>query len=236
VELAPVDITLGTPISKYPRSEGIHLSRILRARAVEKGILPATVAGDLSLTELGGNDEWWAGLDTASQLRIAIGLAWEEWYIPHLGDVTDHPGEMQVDGIFMTHDGESLDVIITPDDSIDNLPISEQAKLYLDGCGKKPGPRTVLALHEVKATYKSTKTVGDLRDQWLWLEQVKGYCKGLGTTIAYVHVLFVCGDYKYPITPQLKCWRIEFTQAEIDKTWEEMTGYVRLHRTIVQEM
>jgi hypothetical protein len=122
--------------------------------------------------------------------------------MPHLGTVAYHPNEMEVQGIYMTHDGESVDVVWGGD----------------------------LALHEVKTTYKSTKTVGDLLGQWMWIAQMKGYCKGLHTRVAYLHVLFLCGDYKYPITPQLKCWRVEFTQDEIDDNWEMMIDYVRHRR------
>jgi hypothetical protein len=212
VEVSPVEIHLGLPAGGPPRSSGVHLSRIIRARAKEKGLLDGWISADLGLVELEGDSElWWESLDPASRLRISIGLAWEQWYIPQLGDVTDHPGEMHVDGVYMTHDGESLDVVMSPDDQ-----------------------RFRMALHEIKATYKSTKTVGNLSDQWLWLAQMKGYCKGLDTTVAYLHALFLCGNYKYPIEPQLKCWRVEFTQDEIDAEWAEMLGYVRLNRMMEQ--
>lgn len=180
----------------------MHLSKIIKAIAVESKILDPDYAGDLSLEEIGGQHEgWWSSLDPSVQLKMSIGLAWEDWYVPQLETVAYHPGEMEVEGIYMTHDGESIDVI------------------WGDG----------LTLHEVKATYKSTKTVGNLDSQWMWIAQLKGYCKGLRTLVAYIHVLFLCGDYKYPITPQLKCWRVEFTQAEIDENWELMSGYVK-HR------
>ena len=80
-------------------------------------------------------------------------------------------------------------------------------------------------VHEVKATYKSTRTVGDLSSQWMWLAQIKAYCKGLDTRHARLHVLFLCGDYTYPIKPVLKVWDIEFTQEEIDANWELLRDY-----------
>lgn len=202
-----ITITLHTPGGR-PRSEGVHLSKVLKGIAVESGILKPEYAEDLSLEEVSGRqEEWWNALAPAVKLRMSIGLAWEDWYVPQLQSVAYHPGEMEVDGIYMTHDGESIDFLYAS-------PLE-------------------LALHEVKATYKSIKTVGDLKTQWLWLAQTKGYCKGLKTRVAYLHVLFLCGDYKYPITPQLKCWRIEYTQAEIDENWDIITGYVN-HRQLLE--
>lgn len=210
-------MSLGYPSGGAPRTPGIHLSKIIKALAHQKGLLDGWIVSDLGLVEVEGEGSlWWDTLDAASRLRISMGLAWEEWYLPQLDDVTDHPGELEIEGVYMTPDGESLDVIITP-----------------------LGTNYLLAGHEVKLTYKSTKTVGDDLDSlknWLWLAQMKGYAKAMGTRIFYLHVLFVCGNYKYPITPELKCWRIEFTDAEIEQNWDEMMGHVRLHRTTTQEL
>lgn len=192
------------PQSGRGRSQGMHLSKIIKNIALENGVLDEQYAEDLSLVEVSGRQElWWNSLDPAVRLKMSIGLAWEDWYVPQLGCVAYHPGEMEVQGIYMTHDGESIDFLV-------------KHKLEL-------------ALHEVKATYKSTNTVGDLTTQWMWLAQTKGYCKGLGTRIAYLHVLFLCGDYSYPIGPILKCWRVEYTQAEIDENWDVIIDYVK-HR------
>lgn len=204
-ELIP--ITLSAPTSSLKRSEGIHVSAIIQAIAKETGILKADTAQSLSLIEVeGGNEAWWAQLSPTDRLRISIGRAWEEWYVQFVDGCIDHPGEMELEGIYMTHDGESLDVIRR---------------------------QSVLCLHEFKATYKSTKTVGDLTTQWMWLAQTKAYCKGLNTLVAYLHVLFLCGDYKYPISPQLKVWRITYTQQEIDENWSLLTDYVR-HRQLME--
>lgn len=214
-QIVPVSINLN---AGPPRSEGVHLSRVIRAIALESNILDAKYMDGLSLEEVTGqSQEWWDALDVGSQTRIAIGLAWDAWYLPNLGmEVVPHPGEMCVDGIFMTPDGESLDIVRVGRDANHEL-----------------------AIHEVKATYKSTRTVGDLSTQWMWLAQMKGYCKGAGCRIGYMHPLFLCGDYKYPITPQIgptkhkhTCFRIEFPQEEIDDSWELMTDYVR-HRQIL---
>lgn len=209
-ELIPITLTLP---GGEPRSRGIHVSKVIRAIAVEDGILKKEWVEDLSLIEVGPSG-WWESLDTVSKLRISLGLAWEEWYAGVLAEqmgVDFHPGECCVDGVYMTPDGESLDMLLS-----------------FSG----------LAIHEIKLTYKSLNTVGiDLQGKnWMWLAQTKAYCKAKGTTVAYLHVFFVCGDYSYPMRPMLgpdaiqpMCWRIEFTQEEIDSNWEVIIGYVR-HR------
>lgn len=198
-----------------PRSPGIHESSIIRCIAAETGVLDRRWVEELSLIE-GNHDEWWAGLDEDSQLRMAIGMAWDEWYIPRIPNVVPHPGELCVDGVYMTPDGESVDVILTDH-----------------------GSRHVFALHEVKTTSKSIKTVaprlvtGDMNDpadletQLMWLWQVLAYCKGMKTLLAYLHVLFLYGDYTYPMRPRLLCWRLQFTQEEVDYNWSLLTDYVR---------
>lgn len=200
IEEVPVKLFLPPPPA--PRGHGIHVSGIIRAIALEMGFLKKEWAEELSLVDVREIT------DPVAVLRISIGLAWESWYIPQILEsrgVIDHPGELNIQGIYATHDGESLDsVMITPE-------------------------RSVLApvVHEIKATYKSTRTVGDLTGEWMWLAQVKAYCKGLETRFARVHVLFLCGDYSKPIRPLLKEWFIEFEQSEIDSTWETMMEYVK---------
>lgn len=194
------------PQSGHGRSEGLHLSKIIKNIALENGALDPEYADDLSLVEVSGRQEaWWNSLDPSVRLKMSMGLAWEDWYVPQLECVAYHPGEMQVDGIYMTHDGESLDFLMHKPTDLE------------------------LALHEVKLTYKSENTVGNLTTQYMWLAQTKGYCKGLGTRVAYLHVLFACGDYSYPIRPTLRCWRIDYTQDEIDANWEDIIAYVK-HR------
>lgn len=204
-ELLPFELNL--PPDRAPRSPGTHISAILRCMAGEMGILAKEYLEDLSLADV-GDEEWWGRLDEHNKIRIAIGLSWEEWYLRTIPGVTPHPGEMEYQGIYLTHDGEELSVIITVE-----------------------GENYALVVHEVKTTSKSTKTVGNLETQWMWVSQAKAYCKAAGSLIAIIHVLFIYGDYSWPRRPQLKRWRITFTQEEIDEKWEEIADYVR-HRQI----
>lgn len=207
-----IPTAIGMPPEDAPRSPGIHLSKIIRNIAVENKALDAKWVEDFSLVEVDDGGVWWNSLDPASQLRMSIGMAWEAWYLQTLSHVAPKPGELCIDGIYGTPDGESLDMVATAH-------------------GTKP----VLCLHEIKTTSKSTNTVANLETQWLWLAQTKGYCKGMGTLVAYLHVLFLCGDYSYPITPQLKVFKITFTQMEIDDHWEMILSYVRHYQRMERE-
>lgn len=182
---------------------------MLRNIAVLNHTLDPKWLEDLSLVEVQENhQDWWDALPDGVRLKMAMGLAWEAWYLENLEGVVFHPGEMHIDGIYMTHDGESLDTIVS----------DIGARGYAISC------------HEVKLTYKSTKTVGeDLSTQWLWIAQGKGYCKGLNCLTLYVHVLFACGDYSFPITPVLKVWKVMFTQLEVDDHWDTVVSFVE-HR------
>ena|SRR2546430_2151229 len=204
VTVKPVHIVIPPP--KQARSAGVHVSNVIRSIAMETGVLAPQWVEELSLIEVKPSMQF---LDPVVALRVCIGLAWEEWYIPQvLGPegVIDHPGEWECDGIYMSPDAEELATII-----IDRR------------------PRHRLKVHEVKATYKSTNTVGeteeDLLSQFLWISQLKAYCKGAKTRWADLHVLFLCGDYNYPIQPQKKRFQIEFEQEEIDDNWELLTAY-----------
>lgn len=195
-----VPVELWIPESQVPRSEGTHVSSIIRCIAIEDGILTADEEEELSLVS-----NIRKITDPVALLRINIGLAWEQYYIPNLlPTVVDHPGEMCCNGIYMTHDGEDVSTVLTP-----------------------RGPRAVIVVHEIKATYKSTRTVGDLttKGSWMWMAQVKSYCKGLNTLHACLHVLFLCGDYMRPIRPIPKRWNIEFTPEEIESNWQLIKDY-----------
>lgn len=212
MDTSRIAISLPHPSDEdHPRTAGVHVSKVLRCLAAESGLLDKAYVDDMSLIEVAGAGQmWWSRLDQMQQLRMSMGMAWEAWYLPQL-KVDFHPGELVLDGIYMTHDGESIDFLYETTLSYE------------------------LALHEVKLTYKSTNTVGeDLREltrdgllkNWLWIAQMAAYCKAVGTRIAYLHVLFVCGDYARPIQPALRVWRIDFTQDEIDTYWAAITGYV----------
>lgn len=186
--------------------------KVIRSLAAQQGILDPKWIDDLSLVEVVGNGErWWNSLDLTSQLRMGMGMAWEQWYLPQVPGVVHQPGEIKVDCIYMNVDGESLDVISTPQ-----------------------GERLKPVLHETKVTWKSTNTVGELGERvkgvspnWLLETQIKAYAKGKDTDTVYVHIYFVNGDYSYPLRPDMRLWRVEFEKPEIHETWERIIGHLK---------
>lgn len=197
------------------RSEGVHVSSIIRCIALEMGILKTEWIEELTLVETSQAD-WWESLDEVSRLRIAVGLAWEQWYLPQLQTyegIADHPGEICLEGIYMTPDGE--DVVFVYTESFNGH---------------------VLRIHEVKFTYKSIKTVcGEqaedgsypdaMKSQWMWVSQGQAYCKGRNTRFHVQHVFFACGDYTFPIRPKLLRIPLEYTQEEVDTNWSLLRDY-----------
>src|SRR5271170_5002963 len=110
MKVTPVSVQLFLPPPPAPRSKGVHVSNIIRCMASDMGILKQWWAEELELTDINEIT------DPVAMLRICIGLAWESWYIPQILSqygVVKHPGEMKVDHVYMTPDGESVDVIIT---------------------------------------------------------------------------------------------------------------------------
>lgn len=201
------EMPLNMPTGGAARSRGVHVSSLIKGLAVETGILKIQDRlEELKLVD--ANQElWWATLDHASRLKISIGLAWEQWYLGQLQDtIVDHPGELCVDGIYLTSDGESLDLVAS----------------------ERPGiSRYVMAIHEVKATYKSVNTVIDWASpkNWMWKTQIQAYCKARDTTLGWAHVLHLAGDYGYPINPHGYIYRLQFTDREINESWDKLTEY-----------
>ncbi len=200
-----------------PRTPGWHLSSLIKAMALDYGFLDAKWADDFELVEAGGESqaEWWASLDEDSRLRMGMGMAWEAWYLPQVPGVACQPGELELAKIYMTRDGESLSAI---------LPEWGWGIMQKKHC---------IALHEVKTTSKSINTVGDIsvpnRKNWMWLMQLKGYCKAMGTLLAYLHILYHYGDYSRPFRPKLHVWRVMFDQDEVDEAWDKVVEYRDQH-------
>ena len=191
--ITPVPVIIKLPSPDVPRGKGVHASGIIRNIAIEMGILKDVE--EFNLHDRVDN------FDELAIIRMSIGLAWETYYINYVlchDGVVKHPGEMTLDGVHMTPDGESVDKI---------------------------KGKSVLVIHEVKATYKSTRTVGDASKEWMYLTQLKCYCKAAKTRFGKLHILFLCGDYKFPIRPVARAWNIEFTQKELDDNWSLMTDY-----------
>lgn len=192
------------PDTSHGRSSGIHVSSLIRCIAGEVGVLKKEYCEDMSLIDARDLNT----LPIGRLLPIHAGLAWEQYYIPLLPNVANHPGEMCVDDVYMTHDGQEVCSYL----------IDRVKSVYYT------------RIHEVKHTYKSTKSVGNLdnigyKSPFMWLTQCKAYCKGVNSLRATLHVYFPCGNYRFPITPQLRKFYLEFTREEIDDNWSLLKEY-----------
>lgn len=217
----PVQLVL--PMSKIPRTKGVHLSAVIRCIAKETGILEMEPDEDLSLAD------GLLNVDAFSMARISMGLAWEEWYIQaQLPEVVDHPGEVEVDGIYMTPDGEELTTYVIDRRERYGLKLHEIKCTYKSintvcGTRKKQGE---LWQHWLVRSFNSEETpIGPMSSQFMWLAQTKAYCRAKGTRFVDQHVLFVCGDYSWPQRPVPLRFSIEFTEDELDTNWQLMTDY-----------
>ena len=132
------------------RTKGIHLSGILRYVVIESGMLKVLSAMD----------------EEALPLRMALGLAWEEFAVSLYPEVHWQPGEAVEQQIVMTCDGHSQ-----RDDEL----VIEEFKLTWK---------------------KRKDAESFVRDEWHWLQQGRGYCWGYGARLVRWHVCYVMGDYR----------------------------------------
>jgi hypothetical protein len=199
-----IDIPIFLPPPHEARSEGYHVSPIIRCIASENGALAPQWVEELSLVDVR------TITDEIALNRICLGLAWEDWYIPQIlarYNVLNHPGEMKYEGIYLTHDGEDLSVTVT-----------------------EHGYRATIRVHEVKCTYKSTRTTASLESpkNFMWLSQIKAYCIARGTRYAVLHIMHVCGNYSYPMSPLRRTYELEFTDQELESNWRMLKEYKEL--------
>lgn len=121
-----------------PRSPGIHLSGCLQVMGRRAGILKDLEEDGLGLDDVIRTTPHDEVSGTGQLMRVVLGYAWEGWLGPHLTRVELQPGEMCVDGIYMTPDGMEV-----------------------------TGDAEIIA-HEIKCTAKSpSKPVTD-STLWMW--------------------------------------------------------------------
>jgi hypothetical protein len=144
--------------------------------------------------------------------RIEIGLLFENMLERALAEkfATVRPGELV--------SGDGTDVYMSPD-------------------GVNPA---LLAGEEYKATYMSSRGglyenvivdgqyVQQIQDKFYhWVVQMLAYAKWLDVNDFILRVLFVCGDYSRPITPEFKSYRFKFTEQEKDENWAMLIQIAR---------
>lgn len=141
--------------------------------------------------------------------RIEIGLIFENMLERGLAEkfATVRPGEVISDeGIAMSPDGVNPDLV---------------------------------AGEEYKATFKSCRhglvdEYGMPLPQFLgWFLQMKGYAKWLGVRRFILRVLFLNGDYSQPLTPQFRCFDIEFSDEEVEENWTMLMNFAKKEGMLV---
>lgn len=164
----------------HARSSGTHVSGVIKYVLQTSGLL--TVEDEA--------DEF--------PLRMAIGMAWEEWAVGLWPKMAWQPGEVNLDGVFGSPDGITHD----PRGKIDTL-------------------------EEFKATWKSARVGGkysDILKQKVWLWQLMAYAKILDLLRARIHILWINGDYQRdfgtgPPAPRYAVYELQFMQEELDRFW-----------------
>jgi hypothetical protein len=170
----------------HKRTPGVHLSGVLRRIAIKSGILKVD-DDEEDLDALFSRYSDGQPGDNAVFNRVALGMAWEDWYGPQIAGADYHPGEYSLDG-----------VIGSPD------------CVYYGADGG-------VIVHEIKCTWKSSRK--PIEGEWLWMRQVQGYCRMVGTNYACLHVYHVMGDYRGS-GPLLRLHSLEFTDEELETTWQ----------------
>lgn len=90
------------------RSPGVHLSGIIRPLAIKlKCFDEEDMPLDYLISQYGSNGALGGG-HSDILCRIAAGLAWEDWIVKQHPGMLYHPGELCVDGIYMTPDAVQI--------------------------------------------------------------------------------------------------------------------------------
>lgn len=200
IDLQRMDLSRRSPIAKTisrgvhvepERASGVHLSGVLRYVAVTSGLLK----------EVGEIDE------EAMPLRMALGLAWEEFAVSLYPEIEWQPGEMITDGIAMNCDGHSC---------CEKYPVRPAGTLTTEAS---------LCLEEFKLTWKKAKSAEELlKEQWYWMQQGRGYCWGYDARLVRWHVCFVNGDYRGS-GPVYRRYLIQFSDADVESTRKMVMKY-----------
>lgn len=145
------------------------------------------------------------------KVLVLLGIAWENEIVKQHPDILFHPGEFTKDGLPGTPDGIC---VVDGDLSIAGYdPVSWR-------------------VHEFKYTRKSSRGfLQHLESQsgkvWMYLVQIKCYCRLLDTTEAWLHVLFANGDYSFDASPEYRIYKLVFTPEEIASNWKMITSHHR---------
>lgn len=200
------------------RSAGLHVSEVIRDLAFKGKILDAKWKSELAIEEQ----------DTH---MMQIGLSWED-YLDRSGQFPElefHPGELKVRCGCCCYCGNEPTECQCPNYRELIIYMSPDGLIWSDG---------VLAfLAEIKFTKKSCRDFASglrmgSKKSIMWVWQIAAYLKGTGTLAAKLFVMFVNGNYSFddkdPESGAVKkCFRLEFTEEEIESNWRMLVHHAR---------
>lgn len=169
------DLTQRTPIIREPepRSKGIHVSGVIKHCAVAAKILKP---GEPLEEEL--------------PMRMALGIAWEEFLASLYPETGWWPGEFWDEGVYMNPDGTYL----------------------------LPNISRELVVEEVKLTWKKPRSADEILNEKIWCWQMMSYCRVLESRLCRLHAGYVNGsNWK---GPEYWRYLIQFSDKEIDQNWQ----------------
>lgn len=83
------------------------------------------------------------------------------------------------------------------------------------------------AVVDSKFTWRSMRKLDNIEKWfWIWLVQLKGYCRMVGTNKAELWVFFACGDWAPPV-PRIRRLGLEFSDQEIKENWDMLVEHAR---------
>lgn len=168
----------------HTRSKGVHLSGVIKEIAIRRKLLTV--------------EEQIDDMPTV----VLLGIAWEDAAVQLYPHIIWQPGEVELNGIYMSPDGEHSGIFVPPNF---DTPVN--------------------VLDEFKLTYKSNRNRQDIRAEQMWMMQIMGYLKAKGWLWARLHVLWACDNYVMPFRPKYIRYLIRFTQDELDRNWAMMLKY-----------
>lgn len=80
---------------------------------------------------------------------------------------------------------------------------------------------------ETKCTWKTSRKLDHLEKYfWVWLVQMKGYCRMMGTQEYDLYAFFMMGNYKGS-GPQIRHLRFRWSEQEIMSNWTMIKNHAR---------
>lgn len=182
------------------RSEGVHLSQIIRwVREKSEGPIRET-----------GNDHF---ITMGFMLEVILERGFKLFgnMMRKDRDRIVRPGEYELDGIYMNPDG-----VDNRDGTLEEYKATYKSLGRLTGTNPDKGDCAGDVLCWVK------------RFHWWWLVQIMAYCWVVGTERARLIVWFANGDYSHkpPLGgPQIVVVELEFTLEELQGNWANVLKY-----------